>query len=249
MLLGDAQLDRVVQGWRDYAIQNPRRIRPRELLKQRGVYMYRGLGVTTAEGLARRMVDDRSAASLEMTMGSLYERVLQALGPERVTREQRRNRGYHGLDFIRRTAEQIEIINLKAGLSTTNDDVSQNLRRNLLDARDYWQENQGEDDNPLPQEPREVVMVKAMARGQGRRDYTTDGILYLVGNQMWRHFGGGNNFLARLGDALGRNPLDLERYEVEKGRATERVRQYLTDGRFADGKSHLDWRRLTDMFP
>ena len=249
MPITNVRLDTEIQIWRDYAVLTPQRIRPRELLKQRGTNMPRGLGITTAAELARHMVEARAAASMEMTMGSLYERLLQALGPERVTREQRRIPGYIGIDFINRTPDLIEVINLKTGLSTTNNDITQNSRRHLLAARDYWKTNQGADDNPLPQELRQIVMVRAVARGGRRRSCTGDEILHLVGESMWRHFGSGEHFLARLGAALDRNPIDLERYEEQKGRATHRVYQYLMMGGFADGEGRLDWDHLADMFP
>ena len=40
---------------------------------------------------------------------------------------------------------------------------------------------------------------------------------------MWEFFGAGPGFLNRLSDALGRNPLDYNNYEVAKGRAVDRV--------------------------
>ena len=249
MPITDAQLATVVRQWRDYATATPQGINPRELLKQRGTYMYRGLGITTADQLARKMVDDRAVASLEMTMGSLYERVLEALGPERVTREQRRNPGYNGLDFIHRTPALIELINLKAGLSTTNNDITQNMQRTLQAARDYWAANRGPDDNPLPQQQRQVVKVRAVARGAARRDRTADGILHLVGESMWQHFGAGDHFPARLGAAIERNPINLEHYEEQKRQAAARVYRYLIAGRFADGEDRLDWDHLADIFP
>ena len=249
MPITDEQLDVVAQAWAEYAALSPRRIQPRDLLIKRDLSLYRGLGISSVGDLARHLVDDRVSASVEMTMGHLYERALGELGPQKVTRAEKRTPGYQGIDFVHRTLQQVTVINLKSGLSTANSDISGATIRHLLNARDHWEAIPSADDNPLPQQRREVIMVRAVARGERRRTLTDEGILWLVGEAMWAYFGAGEGFLTRLSDALGRHPLDYERYEEEKLQVTERVQQYLVAGGVADSAGRLDWGRLVSMFP
>ena len=105
-------------------------------------------------------------ATMEMTMGYLHERVLEELVTDRVAADQRQLPGYRGVDFLNRTAADLQIINLKSGLSTSNGDISVATVRNLQTARDHWQANpDGVDDNPLARRERNVLMVRAVARG------------------------------------------------------------------------------------
>ena len=82
--------------------------------------MYRGLGIENVSELAMRLVQDRSVASMEMTMGHLYERVLEGLGPRKLSNKEKTQSGFRGIDFVQDTAAEHRLINLKAGLPTSN---------------------------------------------------------------------------------------------------------------------------------
>ena len=249
MPITDNQMDNVVLVWRAYAEGRPDVITPADLLKKRDLKMYRGLGIVNAQDLAHRLVEDRSVATLEMTMGYLYERLLQELATDRVAAGQRQLPGYHGVDFFNRTAAALQVINLKAGLSTSNGDITGATIRNLLAARDYWQANpEGADDNPLQQQQRVIVMVRAVARGPRKNQVTDDGILWLVGESMWEYFGAGPNFQGRVSAALGRHPLNYQNYEAAKARATVRVVNYLTRANLVHPDGTLNWERINAIY-
>ncbi len=249
MALTDRQLDEVVAAWRAYAEGSPQRIVPSELLQGRDLNMYRGLGISDASELARRLVDDRSAASLEMTMGYLHERVLEELGPRKVSNAERRTPAFRGIDFIQTLPGQVRLINLKSGLSTSNSDISQATITNLTGAANYWRSHSQPDDNPLLQRVREVVMVRAVARGPRRRTTTPEGIVWLVGESMWEFFDAGDRLLERLGEALSRSPLDYAHYRKEKESASARVIAYLRRAGLVSASDEVDWRGVISRFP
>ena len=247
MAIADERLDEAVASWKAFAEESPRRIVARSLLK-RDLNMYRGLGITDAVELTRRLVEDRSVATLEMTMGYLYERLVEELGPRKVTRDERRTPAFHGLDFIQTTPDELRLINLKAGLSTSNADISQSTIANLTNAAEYWRSHAQPDDNPLRQRVREVIMVRAVARGPRRNTLTDAGIRWLVGEALWTFLDAGPRFLERLGEALGRNPLDYVRHQAEKEAASTRALEYLRQGGFVSGSGAIDWDGLTAGF-
>jgi len=249
MAVSDAQLDQVVLGWKDYAEKSPSRIQVKDLLKKRDFAMYRGLGVTTAVDLATRMVQDRSVASLEMTMGWLYELLIMALGPSKIGNKQKTQPGYRGIDFTQETVMETRLVNLKAGLSTSNGDITSATIRNLVESRDFHRALQTSDDNPLRRDRREVVMIKAVAKGSSKRSVTSDGILWLVGDEMWAYFDAGSNFLARVLDAMGRNPLDFERLKSQLADAASRVEKYLYAENLASRNGNIAWAALLAKFP
>ena len=249
MPISDGQLDVVVKAWNNYAETGPSNIVPKDLLEKRDVNMYRGLGITSAGALVRDMVEHRSVATMEMAMGYLYERLLQELGPQKVTTVQKQLPGYKGVDFIQQTPNELRVINLKAGLSTSNGDITASTKRNLGEAKKHWGSQPAADDNPLAQQKAKVVMVRAVARGGRRHTETTDGITWLVGEAMWEYFGAEEGFLQRLSDALARNPLSYERYRDEKVKASDKVLKYLVGGGFADIEGQLDWGLLVAKFP
>ena len=249
MPVTEDQLDDVAQEWNKYAEERPRKIRPRDLLEKRDPTMYRGLGITSAMELAQTLVEHRSVATMEMTLGFLYERLFQVLGPTKVTTAQKALPGYKGLDFVQPTSKLLRLINLKSGLSTSNGDISLATKQHLQTARDYWESQPEADDNPLGRHKREVEMVRAVARGSRRRTITPEGIVWLVGDATWRYFGAGDNFLQRLNEALGRNPLDYARYEEEKGKTTARVIAYLQQGGFIRQGGQPDWNALIARYP
>ena len=249
MPITDEQIDNAVQAWRDYAEGRPRQISPASLVRQRDLKMYRGLGIEAAQDLAQRLVDDRSVATMEMTMGYLHERLLEELVTERVAADQRKNPGYKGVDFFNRTVAELQIINLKSGLSTSNGDISAATATNLQAARNHWQANpDGADDNPLARQRRNVIMVRAVARGPRKHQVTDEGILWLVGESMWEYFGAGPGFLNRVSAALGRNPLDYQNYGAAKGRAEGRVTAYLNRAGLVRQNGTLDWDRITALY-
>ena len=249
MPVSDNQLDEVVQAWNKYAEQTPLRIAPADLLEKRDMNMYRGLGIAEASALAHQLVEHRSVATVEMTMGYLYERLLQELGPQKVTQAQKNRTGYKGIDFVQGAPGEFRVINLKSGLSTSNGDITGATRRNLSRAKVHWEGQTGADDNPLAQRKSKIVMVKAVARGRRRKTTTAEGILWLVGESMWEYFGAGEGLLNRLSDALGRNPLDYRRYEEEKARAAQRVVEYLNAGGLAGPDGKINWSTLIPKYP
>ena len=151
MPVTDKQLDSVVRAWNDYAAARPDELSPRDLLEKRDINMYRGLGIVSARDLAERMVDDRSVATLEMTMGFLYERLLEELGPRKVAQAEKRQPGYRGIDFVQVTASEFRVVNLKAGLSTGNGDINSSTVSHLAEAKRHWESHTQGDDNPLHQ--------------------------------------------------------------------------------------------------
>ena len=249
MPVTDDQLDGVVKAWRDYVRKGPARISPRDLLVKRDINMYRGLGVDNAQELARRMVNDRSVATAEMTMGYLYERLLEELGPKKVTQEEKRLPGFKGIDFVLETGTKLTLVNLKAGLSTGNGDINSSTVNHLVNAKQHWDSSHKADDNPLRQRIRSAAMVRAVARGTRRRTTTSKGILWLVGESMWEHFGAGQGLLARLGEALSRNPVAYARQEQEKKRTAGRLVDYLVKGGLATRQGRINWRKLVSEFP
>lgn len=249
MSISETQLNRVVQAWNNYTVERPRQIKPRELLKDRDISMYRGLGIDKAPEFARALVEHRSAASLEMTMGHLFERLLEELGPTKVSNKDKKQPGYRGIDFINRQPGVLEGITLKASLTTFNGDITRATVTNLTDFKKFWEGQSDVDDNPLAQRTRRVKMVRAVARGPARKTVTPEGILWLVGDALWEYLGAGPNLLQRLNEALGRNPLDLARYEEEKKQAVDRVMRYLQDNGFVRRDGTLDWAGLIKEFP
>ena len=249
MPVTDEHLDNVVRAWKAYAAARPDELRPRDLLEKRDLNMYRGLGIAGARELAERMVDDRSIATLEMTMGFLYERLLEELGPKKVAQAEKDQPGYKGIDFTQVTASELRVINLKAGLSTGNGDINTSTVNHLGVAKQHWESHPQGDDNPLRQHDRHVVMVRAVARGPRRQTTTDEGILWLVGDSMWEHFGAGGGLLARLGEALGRNPLDYDRRQQGKNRAVARTLEYLVRAGLATRDGQINWSELVARFP
>ena len=246
----DEWIDRAVSAWRDYAAERPHEIRPSAILRGRDLRMYRAMGIETARKLAQQLVEDRSTATLEMSMGRLYERLLEARVTDRVAAVQRKEAGYRGIDFINRLPDAIELINLKTGISTSNADISAASAQNLETARNYWQEVSAQaDDNPLGERiQREIRMVRAVARGPGRHQKTPAGLIWMVGDPMWEYFGGGPDFLRRLSDALGRHPLDLARYEEAKAQAAKRVENYLIRAGLVNPDGTVDWGRVAETY-
>ena len=249
MPISEAQLGRVVQSWNDYTVQGPQKINPGGLLKTRDISMYRGLGITTAEQFARDLVEHRSAASLEMTMGHLFERLLEESGLTKVSKDDKKKDGYMGVDFIGRKPTELEVVTLKASPSTFNGDITRATVTNLRAAKEFWEAQPTHDDNPLAQHHRRVTMVRAVARGAPKKTITPEGILWLVGDAMWEYFGAGPGLLQRLSEALGRNPLDHHRYEKEKEQAARRVVGYLRRLGFTTPDGDLDWAGLIKRFP
>jgi hypothetical protein len=248
MSLSDLQLNQIVEAWKVYAESGPDRMEPRDVLRSRDLNMYRGMSLTDPTQLATALANDRSIATLEMTMGHLYERALEELGPRKVSLEEKRRPGYRGIDFIEERSLEIRLINLKAGLSTSNGDISASTVRNLADAERFWLAQPMQDDNPLRRRERTVTKIRAVARGPSRFTTTTEGIVWVVGDAMWEYFGAGKGFLHRLGAALERNPFDHVRFEKAKASAAGRLLDYLIRGGYVKG-GQVDWARLIDAFP
>ena len=247
MTVTDTQLNDVVMGWNRYAEGRPESIDANDVLIKRDLNMYRGMGIENIGELALRLVEDRSVASMEMTMGHLYERVLETLGPRKLTNEEKNTPGHRGIDFIHDTASEHRLVNLKAGLSTANGDISAATVTNLTAAKRHWEATGGSDDNPLSQTQTNVVMIRAVARGRAKRDQTNEGILWLVGDAMWDYFGGGRDLLRRVSAALGRNPLDFTAYTGQIEGAASRVLRLLA--RYELPGEEVDWDRLIRHFP
>ena len=103
MGISDSDMDEVAEAWAGYAAGQPDVIQPRALLQGRDLRMYRALGIERADELSRYLVEHRSIAALEISMGSVYERLLQELGTSRVAAGQRSQPGYKGIDFLHET--------------------------------------------------------------------------------------------------------------------------------------------------
>lgn len=249
MPLTDKQIDDVVKLWNAYAEGRPNLIKPRDLVDKRDIAMYRGLGLKDSLELAELLVEHRSIATLEMSMGYLYERLLGALGPTKVTTAQKRQPGYRGIDFVQPLTAEIRLINLKAGLSTFNGDITQATKRNLANAKRWWSKQGNVDDNPIGGPELAISTIRAVARGHFRQELTEDGILWLVGDGLWEYFGAGSGFLRRISDSLGRSPLNHDRYKAEQKRAARRVVRFLELEGFADEAHNLNWSALTAKFP
>jgi len=187
---------------------------------------------------------------MEMTMGHLYERLLEALGPRKVSNIEKKRTGNRGLDFVHQTASELRLINLKAGRTTANADISDATTRNLIAAKDHRLSQSGQrDDNPLQQQSREVVMIRAFAKGRPNRSVTKDGIVALTGDSLWSYFGAGERLLSRLQKAMGRNPIDYDRYNEALEDVQERlVRLMRREGFVTEGHS-INWNLLVERFP
>lgn len=254
-MIHDSGLDGVVQAWNAYVGERPRMIQPSDLLTKRDLLMYRGLGVRTDADLADAMVEHRSIATVEMSMGWLYERVLELLGPKKVTVQERKKDGFKGIDFIQSSGTgQITLVNLKAGLSTANSDVSESTARHLTSAKRYWERHYDStiDDNPLGQPASgrlSVVMIRAVARGAPKHEVTDSGILSLVGASLWQYFGAEPDFPSRISSALGRTPLSTGIVRQEKELASRRVVEYIRRAGLSDSKGLLNWDAISAQFP
>lgn len=245
MALSNKDLDRIVVDWKQYAEESPGRLQPSRVIKRDG-NMYRGMGTVGADELALRLVQDYSVASLEMTMGYLYERVLEALGPQKLSNQRKRQPGFRGIDFVQTTPSEVRLINLKASTSTSNADIAGATLRNLEAAREHWSAHPATDDNPLGKGKKDISVIRAVARGPAKSATLPQGGLWLVGAATWEYFGAGANLLARLSDALGRNPLDNSRFKAELQRAADRVLAYLSQGGFVGSAGVIYWHKLIE---
>ena len=170
-------------------------------------------------------------------------------GPGKVAQAEKRQSGFKGIDFVQATASELRVVNLKAGLSTGNGDINSSTVDHLVEAKQHWESHAQGDDNPLRQRARPVVMVRAVARGPRRRTTTRAGVLWLVGESLWEYFDAGGGLLARLGEALGRNPLDYGRHQEGKNRAVARTLEYLVQAGLAARDGPINWSELVARFP
>lgn len=249
MAINEKELADVVAAWHQYAESSPARIDPADLVKKRDMKMYRGLGIVNAHVLAAQLVQDRSVASMEMTMGHLYERLLEAFGLKKVTNQEKKLPGFKGIDFVHHTAGELRLVNLKSGLSTSNGDITAQTATNLVNARDSWINRNAPDDNPLQQKAPAVIMVKAVARGASKRTTTREGILWLVGEAMWEYFGAGPNALAALSRAMGETPLNHDTFKQGLDRATAKTLNFLQKQALVDDAGLVRWNELSQRFP
>ena len=178
-------------------------------------------------------------------MGRLWERLLGALGPKQITIEQKPI--LRGIDHLQETQSERRVINLKSSLSTPNGDINAKTIDHLLAAKDTL--GRQKDDNPMGGLPREIVMVRAVARGEPHNELLDNGIRYLVGNAMWQYFGGGDNFLSKVTNAMERHTIPLDTLEDARKIAVNRIADYIdSTGLFiSDGK--LDWLALCQKYP
>ena len=248
MAITDSDMDEVAEAWASHAAGRPDEIQPRALLQGRDLRMYTALGKERADELSRCLVEHRSIAGLEISMGSLYERLLQELGTDRVAAGQRSQPGYTGIDFLRWTDDALELISFKSGLTSFSGDLGGRAVRQLLAARDYWvAQSAGADANQFGRSQR-VVMVRAVARGPRKRVERPDGILWLVGDAMWEHVGADEHFLSRVSAALARRPLDTDGFDAAKERAAGRVLAYLNRAGLVQPDGTVDWLQLSEVY-
>lgn len=249
MAISEVELDDVVSAWKVYAEASPGKIQPKDLLSGRDINMYRGLGHSNPHDLCVALVGDRSTATLEMTMGYLYERVLEQLGLRKITVQEKKQVGFKGIDFLQEMGNRLRVINLKAGLSTANSDITSSTLANLKEAHEFWLNRRPADDNPLQHPVRRIELIRAVARGPEKDVTTPDGVRWLVGESMWSFFGAGEMLAPRLGDALTRNPLDYDRFQAQKQAAVDRVFAYLVDQGLATIDNEIRWAELIEAFP
>ncbi len=119
----------------------------------------------------------------------------------------------------------------------------------MVEAKGYWDLHTQADDNPLRQRIRNVVMVRAVARGPRSSTTTKEGIHWLVGASMWEYFDSEAGLLGRLSEALGRNPLSYFRHQAEKAKVVQRVTDYLVNQGLVTPNGQVNWPALVASFP
>ncbi len=249
MPLSDVDLDQVVLEWNSRVTRVLRAIDVVSLLRRKNLAMYMALGFTQPGPLADRLVNYYIASSLENTMGDLYELILSLLGPVKVSKEQRQMNGYKGVDFIQITPAEVRLVDLASGSSTKNGGARSKSRRDLSDAAAYWkhyEKNRQQGDSTAVQ--REVLQVWAVARGSADKSQP-DQILRLRGDAMWEYFGAGSNCLARIGEALSRNPITGDEFQVAVDGAVLDLASYLRGKGFLCLDGTVAWSALLAVFP
>jgi len=250
MALTDGQLDNIVASWNEYVSKFLGGIDSIALLGKKNLSMYMALGVIYPEGLAERLVNDYVSSSIENTMGHLYELVMAELGPVKVSNAQKKQSGYVGLDFVQVTPTEIRLVDLAAAANTKNGGARTKSRQDLTADAAFWQEQAENEtnDNPMTQKGKSIVRIWAV--GRGTPSYTSqDEILRLRGDAMWEYFGAGPDCLARIGEALLRNPVNGAAFHGAVGAARTRLVYFLQLKGFADADGELDWPALLPAYP
>ena len=248
MEISDSQMDNLVANWAKQAAVRPDTIKPRQLLQGRDLRMYRALGKESADELARFLVEHRSIAALEISMGGLYEAFFETLGSERVSASQRTEEGYRGIDFLRETGATLELISFRGGMTAFGGDFGGVTIRNWDNARQYWVNKLAGSDAGRFGKVKKVVMVRAVARGPQKREERENGIVWLVGDEMWKYYGAGERFLSRVSSALGRTPLNIRDFDAAKARAADRVVAYLNRSGLVQNDGTVKWEQLSDVY-
>ena len=250
MAVSDEQLDQVVQDWNTYVSKFLAGFDSIGLLAKKNLSMYMALGVTRPEALSSRLVQDYVASSIENTMGHLYELALGKLGPVKITNQQKKQDGYEGLDFVQITPTEIRLVDLASASNTKNGGARIKSRDDMARASEHWEfvEQQSNDDNPMVHVNRKVVRIWAVARGTSARSQA-DGILRLRGDAMWEYFGAGPGCLARIGQALARNPVTGSAFHDAVSAADRKLQFYLSARGLADGEGNLKWPEILTQYP
>lgn len=254
MPVSDDELDAIVGAWRAHVQALTIDYDFTKVLK-RPLNMYRGWGVSTPAELAGQLLEDVVVMALEGTMGYLYEEVFTRLLPQgnhsmKIPDPYRPLPGHRHIDFffIRPDASTMYLVNLKAARNTTNGQQNRAIHDSLLAAKEYWEDAGMRGDGPFARAPEEVVGVKAIARGKASLTPKEFGV-QAVGDDMWKLFGAGDRLTMRLGDALGRNPIDYQAYKSEfVAKSAELLERYVRLG-FTLRDGAIDWDKLLAKFP
>jgi hypothetical protein len=183
-------------------------------------------------------------------MGHLYELVMAELGPVKVSNAQKKQSGYVGLDFVQVTPTEIRLVDLAAAANTKNGGARTKSRQDLTADAAFWQEQAENEtnDNPMAQKGKSIVRIWAVGRGTPSHT-SLDEILRLRGDAMWEYFGAGPDCLARIGEALLRNPVNGAAFHGAVGAARTRLVDFLQLKGFADANGELDWPALLPAYP
>lgn len=245
-------LEDAIDAFRDYYASLPARIRATDLLRKRPLALYAAMGIVSPVDLAEALVRDRLAASREMALGYLYERILEDVcGAEKLNNAQKKE--WRGIDHRRQAIAELALINLKSARATSNSDISQQTTANLsAAAKKAIAIEQATDDNPLKKDKRRVRAVRAIARGRKHSTIKVhDGvdIEILVGDALWAAMGAGENFTEQIQEALAGKPVDMVALAAATTLAIERVEKAIRETECVDGNDEIEWPCLFEAYP
>jgi hypothetical protein len=255
-MTAEEALHEAAQSFREYYQGLPARVDARELLGKRALVLYWALGTSDPHEFAKVVVADRLAASREMALGYLYERVMElVVGARKLSNLEKKT--WRGIDFRREVGRDVYLINLKSARATSNGDISDATMRNLVSAvrrerADREGRERSGEDNPLASRPGKVRAVRAIARGRASKtERVRDGetVEVAVGDELWRMLGAGDGFGRKVQDAVGDAQVDRAQFLRETAEAEGRVLGVLKSEGCLDSSGLLQWSRVLDVFP